>query len=107
MRRMLLAVVIPAAAGITSAVPNSDLRAQAPAGNRPLVLKCNDDDGPGRLTISRLEPAGDGASPIKVVLEQHGARFTGSGVAYPIEAKPPFKTLYAFAVTSPKGSYFF
>src|SRR4051794_13730753 len=80
---------------------------QVPTGGRALTFKYQDDDGPGRLVVEPTGADEGGASLIRVTLEQNGSRFQGSGVSYPLEARMPFRTLYAFTVTSPRGAYFF
>src|SRR4051794_11210004 len=104
---LLAAALLSVSAGIDPKLLAEPDRAQAPQNGRRLVLKYRDDDGPGRLTLISLGNGAGGASSIKVVLEQHGSRYLGSGFSQPLTAGLPARTLLAFSVASPQGAYFF
>jgi hypothetical protein len=107
MRRILLAT---AAIGFVATLGPSTTRpahAQRPVTGNSLVFKYNDDDGPGRLTITTVQAAEGGTSTIRVLLEQNGGRYRGSGITSPIQRQQPSRTLYAFSITTQQGAYFF
>lgn len=93
--------------GLVTMIGGLALHAQDPPAPDSITFKYSDDEGPGRLTITTVGEAEGGASRIRVELVQGDLRLLGSGVAHAIEGSRPPTTRYAFAVSGPRGTFFF
>jgi hypothetical protein len=74
-----------------------------------MVFTYRDTDGPGSLSLQDLGPdESTGGRQVKVLLQQQGVNFLGSGITLQLESGSPFTTLITLSLASPWGvSYYF
>jgi len=84
------------------------LPAQAQTGNPPTLYTYRDSDGTGVMSIQDLGPdKSTGGNTIKVTLTQNRIRYTGSGLAFPLEGIQPPTRILAFTLLNPSGRSFY
>jgi hypothetical protein len=85
------------------------VHAQGQPADPPMVFTYRDTDGQGTLSLQDLGPdEATGGRQVKVLLQQQGVSFLGSGITLQLESGSPFTTLITFSLASPWGvSYYF